>query len=168
MLRGCATFQLTDGKLKPRPPSQIAIAPGTTALKCTACQCNGQGAGDHRGGAEGLPHAGHHGRRPRRRRRVGRRRAEGEHGAHHRRAGDQAEVARQAQRPCDHAALLSRHRRHEFQQLVLDEMAVTQEPAHCEVRYAASWTGISLPLSIVDAPLAMANLTTLRETVLIC
>jgi AraC-like DNA-binding protein len=45
---------------------------------------------------------------------------------------------------------------------------LASELFHCEVRYAASWTGIAFPLSIVDAPLAMANPTTLRETVLIC
>ena len=38
----------------------------------------------------------------------------------------------------------------------------------CEVRYAQRWTGFSFPRSTVDAPLAMANPTTLRETLLIC
>lgn len=38
----------------------------------------------------------------------------------------------------------------------------------CEVRYSGRWTGFTFPLDVVDLPLAMANATTLRETVLIC
>lgn len=38
----------------------------------------------------------------------------------------------------------------------------------CQVRYGARWTGFAFAREAVDAPLAMANPTTLRETMLIC
>ncbi len=38
----------------------------------------------------------------------------------------------------------------------------------CEVRYAQPWSGVSFPRNTIDAPLAMANPATLRETLLIC
>lgn len=38
----------------------------------------------------------------------------------------------------------------------------------CEVRYSARWTGFAFAGNVVDAPLAMANPTTLRETMQIC
>ncbi|MES2115540.1 MAG: AraC family transcriptional regulator [Pseudomonadota bacterium] len=49
-----------------------------------------------------------------------------------------------------------------------DYKDLVQDVFRCEVRYAAPWTGFAFPQSLVDAPLAMANPTTLRETILIC
>ncbi|MFA9219489.1 MAG: AraC family transcriptional regulator [Sphingomonadaceae bacterium] len=46
--------------------------------------------------------------------------------------------------------------------------ALAEEMFRCEVRYASSWTGFAFARAMVEAPLAMANPTTLRETLLIC
>jgi AraC-like DNA-binding protein len=38
----------------------------------------------------------------------------------------------------------------------------------CEVRFGQPWTGLSLPLSVIDLPLKMADAATFQEAALIC